>query len=90
MALRRHIAQPAAVTRYTRLMSEVESRFKRHVARAIAAGACDATIDGVIQNDVINPCVVTGNPRDEPVTAGLVDGALYYLAGNCHLAWDNG
>jgi HPt (histidine-containing phosphotransfer) domain-containing protein len=90
MALRRHIAQPAAVTRYTRLMSEVESRFNRHVARAIAAGACDATIDGIIQNDVISPCAALNSSKDEPMTAGLVDGALYYLAGNCHVAWDNG
>lgn len=90
MALRRHIAQPAAVTRYTRLMSEVESRFNRHVARAIAAGACDATIDGIIQNDVISPCAALDSSKDEPITAGLVDGALYYLAGNCHVAWDNG
>ncbi|CDX57924.1 conserved hypothetical protein [Mesorhizobium plurifarium] len=90
MALRRHIAQPAAVTRYTRLMSEVESRFNRHVARAIAAGACHATIDGIIQNDVISPCAALDSSKDEPMTAGLVDGALYYLAGNCHVAWDNG
>lgn len=90
MALRRHIAQPAAVTRYTRLMSEVESRFNRHVARAIAAGACDATIDGIIQNDVISPCAALDSSMDEQMTAGLVDGALYYLAGNCHVAWDNG
>lgn len=90
MALRRHIAQPAAVTRYTRLMSEVESRFHRHVTRAIAAGACDATIDEIIQNDVISPCAALDSSKDEPMTAGLVDGALYYLAGNCHLAWNNG
>ncbi|MFC7399425.1 ABC-three component system protein [Chelatococcus sp. GCM10030263] len=90
MALRRHIAQPAAVTRYTRLMSEVESRFNRHVTRAIAAGACDAMIDGIIQNDVISPCAALNSLKDEPTTAGLVDGALYYLAGNCHLAWDHG
>lgn len=89
MTLRRHIAQPAAVTRYTRLMSEVESRFNRHVARAIADGACNATIDGIIQNDVITPCAALDSLKDAPTTAGLVDGALYYLAGNCHLAWDN-
>ena len=88
MALRRHIAQPAAVTRYTRLMSEVESRFNRHVARAIADGACAETIDGIIQNEVISPCAALESGA-EAVTATLVDGALYYLAGNCHVAWDN-
>lgn len=88
MALQRHIAQPAAVTRYTRLMSEVESRFNRHVARAIAEGACAAAIDGIIQNEVISPCAALESGA-EAVTASLVDGALYYLAGNCHVAWDN-
>ncbi len=90
MALRRHIAQPAAVTRYTRLMSEVESRFSRHVSRAIADGACPATIDGIIQDEVVTPCAALDTTVGDPVTASLVDGALYYLAGNCHLAWDNG
>lgn len=89
MALRRHIAQPAAVTKYTRLMSEVESRFKRHVSRAIAEGACQAKIDGIIQNDVVTPCITPDLTAKEPLTATIVDGALYYLAGNCHLAWDN-
>ncbi|MGO7120894.1 ABC-three component system protein [Rhizobium leguminosarum] len=88
MALRRHIAQASAVTRYTRVMSEVESRFNRHVPRAIAEGECAKAIDGIIQNEVISPCVALETGSD-PVTATLVDGALYYLAGNCHLAWDN-
>lgn len=90
MALRRHIVQPSAVTRYTRLMSEVESRFNRHVLRAIATGASDPEIDAIIQNDVISPCTELDASKDEPMTAGLVDGVLYYLAGNCHVAWDNG
>lgn len=88
MALRRNIAQSSAVTRYTRLMSEVESRFNRHVARAIAAGGCTEAIDVVIQNEVISPCAALESDG-EAMTAGLVDGALYYLAGNCHVAWDN-
>jgi protein SERAC1 len=71
-------------------MSEVESRFNRHVARAIAAGASDAAVDGIIQSDVISPCVALQSSNDGTLTAGLVDGALYYLAGNCHVAWDNG
>lgn len=88
MALRRHIAQASAVTRYTRVMSEVESRFNRHVPRAISEGACAKAIDGIIQDEVISPCVTLETGSDA-VTATLVDGALYYLAGNCHLAWDN-
>ena len=90
MALQRHIAQPSAVTRYTQLMADVESRFNRHVTRVIADQADGAAIDRVVQDKVIDPCTATHSTNENEITAGLVDGALYYLAGNCHLAWDNG
>jgi predicted alpha/beta hydrolase family esterase len=88
--LQRHIAQPSAVVRYTQLMADVESRFSRHVARAVADKADGAAIDQLVQDQVIAPCTAAHSSRDNEITAGLVDGALYYLAGNCHLAWDNG
>jgi hypothetical protein len=46
-------------------------------------------VDGIIQDEVISPCTALEGGRDA-VTAGLADGALYYLAGNSHVAWDNG
>ena len=89
MALQRHIAQPSAVIRYTRLLADVESRFNRHVARVVAADGGDAEVDQVVQDQVIDPCTELHSASNNEITAGLVDGALYYLAGNCHLAWDN-
>lgn len=89
MALQRHIAQPAAVTRYTQLLADVESRFSRHVARVIAEEGSAAEIDQAVQDQVIAPCAASHSSDENEITAGLVDGALYYLAGNCHLAWDN-
>lgn len=89
MTLQRNIAQPSAVARYARLMADVESRFNRHVARVIAQGADDEAIDAVIQSDVVDPCSAAHSLGDYPIPASLVDGALYYLAGNCHLAFDN-
>lgn len=90
MALQRHIAQPSAVTRYTQLLADVESRFNRHVVRAVAGHANDAAIDQLVQDQVIGPCTAAHSTSKNEITAVLVDGALYYLAGNCHLAWDNG
>lgn len=90
MALQRHIAQPSAVTRYTQLLADVESRFSRHVARVIAANGSAAQVDQAVQDQVIAPCAVNHSSDENEITAGLVDGALYYLAGNCHLAWDHG
>lgn len=88
MALRRNITSPAAVGRYTRLMGNVKSRFDRHVSRAKAAAAPINVVDGVIQTDVIDGTVQAQANLGEPTTAMQVEGALYYLAGNCHLRWD--
>lgn len=90
MALQRHIAQPSAVTRYTQLLADVESRFSRHVARVIAEDGSAAEVDQAVQDQVIAPCAANHSSDENEITAGLVDGALYFLAGNCHLAWDNG
>lgn len=51
MALQRNIAQPSAVARYTRLMSDVESRYSRHVARVIAEGGSTEEIDSATPVD---------------------------------------
>lgn len=90
MALRRHIAQPAAVRRYTKLMADVETRFNRHVSRAVADDLDPTTVDHIIESSVVTPCTEIHSSKDEEISAALVESALYYLAGNCHLAWDNG
>jgi hypothetical protein len=90
MALRRNIAQPAAVTRYTKLMADIETRFNRHVARLIADGAPAIEIDNAIQTEIVNPCSVIHSTVGHEISASLVDSALYYLAGNCHVRWDHG
>ena len=89
MELRSRIAQPAAITRYTKLMSDVETRYKRHVSRVIAEDGSSKEIDEEIQDKVIEPCVELHSTTDHEITSKHVDEALYFLAGNCHLAWDN-
>ena len=70
-------------------MADVESRFNRHVARVIADGGELSDVDSAIQDYVIDPCIDVHSTMDQTVSANVVDGALYYLAGNCHIAWDN-
>jgi hypothetical protein len=89
MILQRNIAQPSAVMRYTKLMADVESRFNRHIARLIHEGADGATIDQAIQRDIVGPCTVVHSTVGHEISASLVDSALYYRAGNCHLRWDD-
>jgi pimeloyl-ACP methyl ester carboxylesterase len=88
MTLRRHIAQPSAVTRYTQLLGDIESRFGRHVRRPIAEGASLAEVDHAIQAGVLDPCMEQFSVPGSEITSALVDNALYYLAGNCHVSWD--
>jgi triacylglycerol esterase/lipase EstA (alpha/beta hydrolase family) len=90
MALRRNIALPAAVTRYTKLMADVETRFNRHVVKLIVDGAPPTEIDNAIQTDIVNPCSTIHSTIGHEISASLVDSAIYYLAGNCHVRWDNG
>jgi protein SERAC1 len=89
MTLQRHIAQPSAILRYTRLMSDLETRFNRHARRAIARGESLEAVDKIIQSDVVDPVVSAHNNSDHSTTSSLVESALFYLTGNCHLRWDN-
>lgn len=90
MTLQRNIAQPSAVRRYTRLMSDIETRYHRHVGPLIASSTEAATIDHTLQEAVLDPCLKAHDADGGQGTSGLVDSAFYYLAGNCHVSWDNG
>ncbi|WP_188262864.1 ABC-three component system protein [Azospirillum tabaci] len=89
-ALRRHIAQPSAITRYTKVMAAVERRFSRWVEPAILDGAPKLAIDHLVQDHVIDPIVAQHQTPGAELSEAIVDGALYYLTGNCHIRWDNG
>jgi hypothetical protein len=90
MTLQRNIAQPSAVRRYTRLMSNIETRFHRHVAPLIAANADSKRVDSALQDQVLDAALKAHDADSADGTSALVDSAFYYLAGNCHLSWDNG
>ena len=90
MTLQRHIAQPAAVRRYTRLMSDIETRFHRHVSPIIAAKQDAAAVDAALQLNVLDAALKAHDADGADGTPALVDSAFYYLAGNCHVGWDNG
>ncbi|RYG31663.1 MAG: hypothetical protein EON93_12565 [Burkholderiales bacterium] len=90
MTLQRNIAQPAAVRRYTRLMSNIETRFHRHVTPLVASGVDSQTVDVALQNQVLDAALKADDADGAEGTSALVDRAFYYLAGNCHLSWDNG
>jgi len=88
MALNRHIAHSSAALRYTRLLSNINSRFHRHVRPLIESDAPPSVIDDCVQERVLDPSLEGFNNENGQGTAGLADGAYYYLAGNCHIGWD--
>ncbi len=89
MAIQRHIAQPSSLGRLVRLMAQLECRFNRHAREAIANDATNDTINDIVQQKVVDPIVNGPTTGDEPLTAAMAEGALYYLTGNCHIEWDN-
>jgi protein SERAC1 len=88
MDIQRSIVQPAAVRRYTRLLSNIETRFQRHVAPAIAAGTTRAAIDQLVQERVLDPSLSADDADGGTGTQSYVESAYYYLAGNCHIGWN--
>jgi pimeloyl-ACP methyl ester carboxylesterase len=85
--LQRSIAQPAAVRRYTRLLSNIETRFQRHVAPSVAAGKGRAIVDKLVQEAVLDPTLSADDADGGSATQSFVESAYYYLAGNCHIGW---
>jgi pimeloyl-ACP methyl ester carboxylesterase len=88
MDVQRSIVQPAAVRRYTRLLSNIETRFQRHVAPAITVGESRAAIDRLVQDLVLDPSLSADDADGGCGTQSYVESAYYYLAGNCHIGWD--
>jgi hypothetical protein len=89
MSLQRHSAQLSSLGRYVRLLSDVESRFNRHVAPSIADGAPAHQINRQVQDAVIDAALKAHMAETPDATASLVESALYYLTGNCHVRWDD-
>jgi hypothetical protein len=87
MDLQRSIVQPAAVRRYTRLLSNIETRFQRHVAPTVTAGGKRGIVDKLVQESVLDPTLSADNADGGSATQSYVESAYYYLAGNCHIGW---
>lgn len=89
MALHRSSAQLSSMSRYVHLMSQVETRYSRHVSSLIRQERSADDIDRAVQEAVINPVHSLNAENGTQVTAATIDDCLYYLTGNCHIRWDN-
>lgn len=88
-SIQRNIALPSAVAAYAELMTNIEMRFHQHIGPLIQVGECEANINQAVMNKVIEPSLVASREQGAKLSIGVVESAMYYLAGNCHLGWDN-
>ena len=89
MALHKSLAQPSITARYVQLLSEIESRFNRFIQPDVKSGKSNERIDERLHSNVLEHCQEKHSTHDNPLPFAMVDGAFYYLMGNCHLALDN-
>ena len=78
---------PAAQEIFAVALAMAKLNFQHRVSPLIEAGATTAAIEEAFLTEVINP--VYAHLEDNPMSIGLLDvkGMIYYLTGNCHLAW---
>jgi hypothetical protein len=88
MSLHRHITQPSSLKNYVQLLSSIEARFQRLVFPAILEGRSIREVNELVMREVIEPVVIQQQSRMPDLNEGVVEGALYYLTGNCHVRWD--
>ena len=86
--LYRHVTQPSSLTNYLRLLASVEMRYSRMVVPAIVEQRSVAEINDLVVREVIEPIVANQIDQITDLNEGLVECALYYLTGNCHVRWD--
>ena len=59
MSLQRHSAQASSLARYVRLMSDIESRFNRHIQPSIDGGASIGEVNQLVQTEVIDQAMAS-------------------------------
>lgn len=78
---------PAAQEIFAVALAMAKLNFQHKVKPLIAAGASAAVIEETFLSAVINP--VYAQLEDNPMSIGPLEvkGMIYYLTGNCHVAW---
>lgn len=68
-------------------LSEVYTRFHRHVYSLIIAGQSKEIINHQIQKNIIDPILAMLDENVTELYAEEIDGMVYFLTGNCHIKW---
>lgn len=90
MNVQRGIAQASSVALFADILSNVETRFHQQIGPLISEGAGQSVINGAVVEKVLEPSLAAVRASGSNVNIGSIESAMYYLAGNCHIGWDNG
>ncbi|WP_432591509.1 ABC-three component system protein [Stenotrophomonas maltophilia] len=90
MNVQRGIAQASSVALFAEILSNVETRFHQQIGPLISEGAAQSVINGAVVEKVLEPSLAAARASGGAVNIGSIESAMYYLAGNCHIGWDNG
>lgn len=89
MRIMRFQSSLAAQEIFAYILGELHSKYILLIFPLIAAGENRVTIDAAIDREVISPIVQSMEPSALQMTPRLILALLFYLAGNCHIQWDN-
>ncbi len=85
----RYETSPAAEYILTNLLTEIKTKHNAYVQPAVLEGATRREIDMIIDNKIVEYIKQTLNGTDYAISSNRIYGLIYFLAGNCHIRWDN-
>lgn len=90
--LNKNILQPSAKRKWFNILTEVKRRFEVYVESEIKTGTkSNDEIDKLTFEKVVEPIAEKYKSDDiAPLNHEGADDTIMYLAGKCHLRWDNG
>jgi hypothetical protein len=77
----------SAQTIYAYILADVFTRYHNHVYPLVQNAASESEIHKAVHENVIEPIQVILEENVLELFADEINGALYYLTGNCHIKW---
>ena len=78
---------PSGQIIFKQILSDVYGLFRQHIVPLLARAAPLHEIDSAIQQYIVEPVHTSVSACPELFTRDTIEGAVYYLTGNCHIRW---
>ena len=77
----------SAQTIFVYLLAEIYSRFNTHVYILLKKDATQQEVSSAIQKHIVDPVKEMLEENILDILADEINGAIYFLTGNCHIKW---